>query len=91
VRRFVPELARLPTRYVHAPWLAPASVLTDAGVILGENYPRPIVDHVEARRRYLAVAGEHLKAARPERTSERVRTQRAADAQLASESTTRSR
>jgi deoxyribodipyrimidine photo-lyase len=90
VRRFVPELARLPTRYVHAPWLAPASVLADAGVILGENYPRPIVDHVDARRRYLAVAGEHLKGARPERTSQRLRTQRV-DTQLARESTTRRR
>jgi deoxyribodipyrimidine photo-lyase len=45
VRRFVPELAHLPDRYVHRPWDAPAP---PAG------YPAPIVDHAE--RRVLAVA-----------------------------------
>jgi deoxyribodipyrimidine photo-lyase len=64
VRRYVPELARLPTRYVHAPWLAPPTVLREAGVTLGKNYPEPIVDHVTARQRYLLVAGEHIKSAK---------------------------
>ena len=53
VRRWVPELAALPDRYLHRPWEAPAAVLRDAGVSLGETYPRPIVDHGEARRRAL--------------------------------------
>lgn len=54
VRRFVPELARLPDRFLHKPWAAPASVLTAAGVTLGTTYPHPIVDHAHARDRALA-------------------------------------
>jgi deoxyribodipyrimidine photo-lyase len=50
VRRFVPELARLPDRYVHRPWDAPDAVLAAAGVRLGRDYPRPVVDHAEGRR-----------------------------------------
>lgn len=44
VRRWLPELRRLPERFVHAPWEASESVLMQAGVRLGEDYPRPIVD-----------------------------------------------
>ena len=54
VRRWVPELARLETRHLHAPWLAPGDALAAAGVTLGETYPEPIVDHGEARLRALA-------------------------------------
>jgi deoxyribodipyrimidine photo-lyase len=67
VRRHVPELAALPAKYIHAPWLAPASVLKDAGVALGKTYPKPIVDHAEARARYLLVATEHLGQAEGKR------------------------
>ena len=55
VRRWVPELARLPDRYVHEPWTAPSAVLAGADVSLGGSYPRPIVDHRTARLRALAV------------------------------------
>ncbi len=61
VKRWVPELAKLSPSFVHSPWTAPAEVLRDAGVTLGRTYPRPLVDHAEARARALAA----LKAIRP--------------------------
>lgn len=53
VRRFVPELAELPDKYIQTPWEAPSEILTRAGIDLGKDYPRPIVDHQKARQRAL--------------------------------------
>jgi deoxyribodipyrimidine photo-lyase len=66
VRRFCPELGRLPNEYIHAPFLAPPDVLAQARVKLGTTYPAPIVDHARARNDALA-ALQKMRALAAER------------------------
>lgn len=64
VTRFVPELAKLPKKYLHKPWEAPADVLEDARLKLGQDYPVPIVDRKQARARALE-AFQSIKTEKP--------------------------
>ncbi|SES80275.1 cryptochrome/photolyase family protein [Oceanicella actignis] len=71
IRRFVPELARLPDRWLGAPWSAPAEVLAQAGLRLGRDYPRPLVDLAASRQRALdAHRALGAKAAAEEREAQ---------------------
>jgi deoxyribodipyrimidine photo-lyase len=53
VRRYVRELRDVPDEYVREPWKMPREVQQTAGCVIGEDYPKPIVDHAEARKRAL--------------------------------------
>lgn len=53
VRHWVPELSEMPNRHIHQPWDTPAEVLKKAGVELGKDYPKPIVDLKASRREAL--------------------------------------
>ncbi len=54
VRRWVPELRELPKQYLHEPWSADSATLGSAGLVLGRDYPEPIVEHKLGRERALA-------------------------------------
>jgi deoxyribodipyrimidine photo-lyase len=43
-KKYVPELRDLPNKYLFSPWEAPENILADAGIELGKNYPKPMVD-----------------------------------------------
>jgi deoxyribodipyrimidine photo-lyase len=57
IRRWLPQLAGLEGAAVHAPWLAKPALLERAGLVLGRDYPHPIVDHEQARAQTLARFG----------------------------------
>ena len=53
VKRYIPELAKLPAKYVHKPWELGELDLAAADVTLGKNYPLPVMDHSKGRQRAL--------------------------------------
>ena len=54
VRRYVPELEKVPDEYIREPWEMPEEVQKEAGCVIGKDYPGPIVDHAEARQEAMA-------------------------------------
>jgi deoxyribodipyrimidine photo-lyase len=63
IRRYLPQLAALPGKFIHAPWRARPIDLAGANIELGRDYPAPIVDHEAARQRTLARFGAIKPAA----------------------------
>lgn len=57
IRRYLPELAKVPDKYIHAPWTLPPIDQKLAGCVIGSDYPAPVVDHAKARERTLARFG----------------------------------
>ena len=49
IRRYLPQLAQLSNKAIHAPWTAKPMELQMADVTLGKNYPQPVVAHDVAR------------------------------------------
>ena len=54
IRRYLPELANVPDRFIHAPWLMSTAEQSACGVVVGRDTPAPLVDHAEARQATLA-------------------------------------
>ncbi len=63
VRRWLPELTRVPLAYLHEPWLMPEDVQRASNCIIGRDYPAPLVDHREAKERTLAAYRESRQLA----------------------------
>ena len=55
IRRYLPELAQVAEKFIHAPWSMPAAEQQRTGCVIGRDYPLPIVDHAVQRGQALAL------------------------------------
>ena len=53
IKKFIPELNKIPKKFIHEPWKADSAILKNSDIKLGDTYPNPIVDHKFARERAL--------------------------------------
>ena len=51
IRKYLPQLSRMPVEFIYEPWKAPESVQREAGCLIGLDYPAPIVNHEEVSKR----------------------------------------
>ena len=51
IRKYLPQLSRMPVEFIYEPWKAPESVQKEAGCVIGVDYPQPIVNHEEVSTR----------------------------------------
>lgn len=60
LRRYVPELSRVQTKWIHEPQLMPQEEQVRARCRIGSDYPEPIVDHRQARQEYLDLGKQQV-------------------------------
>jgi len=69
IKFFVPELAKMPSKYIYSPWEAPPDVQKQAGCIVGRDYPKPVVEHKKACQNNLTKFGQSLSEIRKRKAS----------------------
>jgi len=71
IRKYIPQLAKFPDKYIYQPWEAPLAVQKAAGCIIGQDYPRPIVDHAVVSKENMAKMKKAYDAGKAEATSKK--------------------
>lgn len=73
IRKYVPELKKYPTEYIYEPWKAPKSVQNAAGCVIGEGYPKRIVDHDKIHKENMQKMSIAYKANKEKKAMKRPR------------------
>lgn len=61
IKKWIPELDKLPSKFIHQPFEAPPLMLADLGIVLGETYPKPLVDLISSRDKALSMYDRYIK------------------------------